>query len=61
MRNASWALANMCRGSPPPKFSTIEKAVPALAKVLLENGAEDILVDISWAFSYMSDSGEEQI
>lgn len=36
-RNASWALANLCRGKPPPKYQEIRSAIPTLIKVLVEN------------------------
>jgi hypothetical protein len=61
VRNASWALSNFCRGRPPPEFSKISRAIPSLAKVLIENDNEDILIDVCWAMSYLSDGGEERI
>lgn len=61
VRNASWALSNFCRGRPPPEFDLVQRAVPSLAKVLIENDNEDILVDVCWAMSYLSDGGEERI
>jgi hypothetical protein len=61
VRNASWTLSNLCRGRPAPQFSKIQRAISSLAKVLVENDVEDILVDVCWAFSYLSDGGEERI
>lgn len=61
VRNASWTLSNMCRGRPPPDFDMIKKATPALAKVLIENDSEEIIGDICWALSYISDGGNLQI
>ncbi len=61
MRNASWTLSNLCRGKPAPEFPLIARAVTSLAKVLVENDVEDILIDVCWAFSYLSDGGEERI
>lgn len=37
------------------------RAIPSLAKVVIENDFEDILVDVCWAISYLSDGGEERI
>jgi len=37
------------------------RAVSSLAKVLIENDVEDILIDVCWAISYLSDGGEERI
>ena len=39
----------------------MKRAIPSLAKVLIENDHEDILVDVCWAMSYLSDGGEERI
>jgi importin subunit alpha-6/7 len=61
VRNASWTLSNLCRGRPAPQFPKIQRAISSLAKVLVENDVEDILVDVCWAFSYLSDGGEERI
>jgi importin subunit alpha-6/7 len=71
VRNASWALSNFCRGMinsyfiligrPSPDFEKIKRAIPSLAKVLIENDNEDVLIDVCWAMSYLSDGGEERI
>ena len=61
VRNASWTLSNLCRGRPAPNFEKVKRAVPSLAKVLIENDVEDILIDVCWAVSYLSDGGEERI
>jgi len=37
VRNASWTLSNLCRGRPPPDFLKVQRAIPSLAKVLIEN------------------------
>jgi hypothetical protein len=55
LRNASWALSNLCRGRPPPKYEQVKRAIPSLIKVLVENDNEDIITDICWALSYLSD------
>ena len=56
-RNASWTLANFCKGRPMAKFEYIQRAIPSLTKVLIENDSEEMLTDIAWAFSYASDEG----
>ncbi len=61
VRNASWTLSNLCRGRPPPDYLKVKRAVKSLAKVLIENDVEDILIDVCWAISYLSDGGEERI
>lgn len=61
VRNASWTLSNLCRGRPAPDFFKVQRAIPSLAKVLIENDVEDILIDVCWAMSYLSDGGEDRI
>lgn len=61
VRNASWTLSNLCRGRPPPEFSKVARAIASLSKVLIENDLDDILIDVCWAMSYLSDGGEERI
>lgn len=61
VRNASWTLSNFCRGRPAPIFDQIKRCVPSLAKVLIESDQEEILTDICWAFSYISDGGKKHI
>lgn len=61
IKNASWALSNFCRGRPAPYLDSIKRAVPTLARVLIEYQTEDIIGDICWAFSYISDNGKRAI
>ena len=59
-RNASWTLANFCKGRPTADFELIRPCIPSLTKVLIENNTEEILTDIVWAFSYASDEGGDE-
>lgn len=61
VRNASWTLSNLCRGRPAPQFHKVSRAIPSLAKVLIQNDVDDILTDVCWAMSYLSDGGDERI
>ena len=61
VRNASWTLSNMCRGKPAPEYALIKRAISSLAKVLIENDLEEIIGDVCWALSYVSDGGADQI
>lgn len=56
VRNTSWALANMCRNKPMAPVNYLQEAFPALAKVFLENDDIEVVIDILWAFSYVSDA-----
>lgn len=61
IKNASWTLSNLCRGRPSPQFSQIKTAIISLAKVLVDNDNEDIIIDICWAFSHYTDEEENSI
>jgi hypothetical protein len=61
MRNCSWALSNLCRGKPTPEYQLVKRAIPSLIKVITENDSEEIITDISWALSYLSDGARENI
>jgi len=61
LRNASWALSNLCRGRPQPDYAMVKKAVPTLIKILVENDKEDIITDVCWALSYLSDGGKDRL
>jgi len=54
IRNATWAVSNLCRGKPPPDFSVVRVAIPVLAG-LLTSKDEEVVVDACWALSYLSD------
>lgn len=61
MRNTSWTLSNFCRGRPPPKFELIMRAIPTLAKTIMIANDKEVLTDVCWAMSYISDNGPEKI
>jgi len=61
LRNASWALSNLCRGRPQPDYTLVRRAIPTLIKVLVENDKEEIITDICWALSYLSDGAKDRI
>lgn len=61
IRNAVWALSNICRGkNPPPDFLKVVKALPILARLLLHTD-KDVLTDSCWAISYLSDGPNDKI
>lgn len=54
-RNATWVLANLCRGKKsPPVFSVISEALPTLAK-LLESEDDEVAADACCTLSYITD------
>lgn len=56
MIQGTWALSNLCRGSPLPKYDDVKGAIIPLCKVMktkiLDN---DGLADCLWAISYMTE------
>jgi hypothetical protein len=60
-RNASWSLSNLCRNHPTPEYKTVQRAVSSLGKVLLNDANSETVLDIAWAFSYLSDGGDQRI
>jgi len=59
MRNATWALSNLCRGKPPPIWHQISPTLHILPQ-LLNSTDTQVLADACWALSYLSD-GTNQI
>uniref|UniRef100_A0A7S4P5H2 Importin subunit alpha n=1 Tax=Paramoeba aestuarina TaxID=180227 RepID=A0A7S4P5H2_9EUKA len=60
-RNCSWTLSNFCRGKPAPPLSLIYPAIGFLAMLLEKSEDEEILVDVCWALSYLTDGANERI
>merc|ERR1719207_349099 len=60
MRNATWALSNLCRGKPPPPLEWVSPALGTLANLIYSSDVE-VLTDACWALSYLSDSPNERI
>uniref|UniRef100_W5M669 Importin subunit alpha n=1 Tax=Lepisosteus oculatus TaxID=7918 RepID=W5M669_LEPOC len=61
MRNAVWALSNLCRGkNPPPDFTKVSPCLSVLSWLLFVNDT-DVLADACWALSYLSDGPNDKI
>jgi len=60
LRNCSWTLSNFCRGKPPPPFHFLEPAVSVL-NALLNAPDDEILTDVCWALSYLTDGTNDRI
>jgi importin subunit alpha-1 len=60
MRNAVWALSNLCRLKPQPSLRHVGQAIPVLAG-LLNSHDKEIATDACWALSYISDGPPERV
>ena len=60
LRNAVWALSNLCRSKPQPKLEQVSVALPVLAS-LLNHTDDEVVVDAAWAISYISDGPADRI
>lgn len=60
MRNATWAVSNLCRGRPLPDLNLVGIAVPVLAP-LLNHYESQVAVDAAWGLSYISDGPVDRV
>eukprot|EP01100_Stratorugosa_tubuloviscum_P000596 TRINITY_DN112_c1_g2_i1.p1 TRINITY_DN112_c1_g2~~TRINITY_DN112_c1_g2_i1.p1 ORF type:complete len:463 (-),score=234.70 TRINITY_DN112_c1_g2_i1:10-1398(-) len=60
LRNATWAMANLCRGKPQPALCKIQPALPTIAK-LIHHSDSSIVADALWALSWLSDGENRRI
>ncbi len=54
LRNATWALSNLCRGKPPPAKELVRPALPVLVHCIY-SADEEVLSDACWALAYLSE------
>nr|UXY88325.1 importin alpha [Cryptomonas curvata] len=60
LRNATWTLSNLCRGKPGPENKYLKDILCGLTKLIFSEDNE-ILGDVCWALSYISDNSNKQI
>jgi hypothetical protein len=60
LRNATWTLSNLCRGKPSPDRIYLIDILRGLSKLIFSEDNE-ILGDVCWALSYISDGSDERI
>eukprot|EP00172_Hildenbrandia_rubra_P001179 Plantae.Rhodophyta-Hildenbrandia_rubra.ctg17372.p1 GENE.Plantae.Rhodophyta-Hildenbrandia_rubra.ctg17372~~Plantae.Rhodophyta-Hildenbrandia_rubra.ctg17372.p1 ORF type:complete len:535 (-),score=97.14 Plantae.Rhodophyta-Hildenbrandia_rubra.ctg17372:1403-3007(-) len=60
LRNATWTLSNFCRGKPQPDFEIVKKCIPTLGHLIYFDD-DDVVMDVCWAISYLSDGQNHRI
>mmetsp|Transcript_24875 Transcript_24875/g.43744 ORF Transcript_24875/g.43744 Transcript_24875/m.43744 type:complete len:517 (+) Transcript_24875:978-2528(+) len=61
IKNSSWAISNLCRGKPPPKFDLVFPSLKVLSKVIKSASDNELLADCCWAIAHLSDGTKERI
>ncbi len=41
IEQGSWAISNLCRGTPRPKYSQVKNAIPMLVKLVMSEVLKD--------------------
>jgi importin subunit alpha-6/7 len=59
--NVVWTLSNLCRGKPATALEQIQCVVAPLANLFSKPVSEDVLADVAWALSYVSDGNDDRI
>eukprot|EP00429_Kryptoperidinium_foliaceum_P037562 CAMPEP_0176171310 /NCGR_PEP_ID=MMETSP0120_2-20121206/87695_1 /TAXON_ID=160619 /ORGANISM="Kryptoperidinium foliaceum, Strain CCMP 1326" /LENGTH=59 /DNA_ID=CAMNT_0017509123 /DNA_START=38 /DNA_END=214 /DNA_ORIENTATION=+ len=55
LNNVVWTISNLCRGKPSPDMVYLQPLLHPLADLLNKSVSMDVLVDVVWALSYLSD------
>jgi len=62
LRNVTWSVSNLCRGSDPrPSLQKLVPVVGLLAKTVMRCGDMETIIDATWALSYLSDGDNESL
>mmetsp|Transcript_30523 Transcript_30523/g.61519 ORF Transcript_30523/g.61519 Transcript_30523/m.61519 type:complete len:519 (+) Transcript_30523:3360-4916(+) len=60
LRNCVWTLSNLCRNKPGPDLNETKLILSVLTKLIFSEDNE-ILTDLCWTLSYLSDDSPERI
>jgi len=60
-RNIVWAISNLCRFKPQPRFNSDRPAIPCLSELLRLEDDVEVLVDACWALSCLTDGANYKI
>lgn len=62
IRQAMWALSNLCRGAPQPKYEIIKPAIPVLCKAVTSGVLDgEELQDCLWAIANNSEGQKSRV
>ncbi|KAL9644235.1 hypothetical protein ABK040_005696 [Willaertia magna] len=61
LRNVARVMVNLFRGEPSPAKELVFPALPILARLLETSNEKEIIIDVSWALSYYSNSTNDRI
>jgi len=54
-RNGSWALSNIVRGRPLPKYEDVKETVPVFCSLFQKEIDQEICLNSAWGLSYLSE------
>ncbi|ETO16456.1 importin alpha 1 subunit-like protein, partial [Reticulomyxa filosa] len=60
-RNAVWTLSNFCRGKPSPEWKAVSQILKPLADLLTNAKDYEVITDVLWAISFISEDRDEGV
>ncbi|ETO00685.1 importin alpha protein [Reticulomyxa filosa] len=60
-RNPVWTLSNFCRGRPSAPWEKVSKMLTPLTELLIETRDCEVMADILWALSFITEDKEDDI
>ena len=62
LEQGAWALSNLCRSTPRPKYESVKAAIPVLCRILMSDVVkEDIMAGCLWAIAANSQAQKTRI